>query len=53
MLGLDFLAFSTAEPLMDGLRGRLKASGADFHEQGDTIEALDPWGTRVRFISAV
>jgi catechol 2,3-dioxygenase len=53
MLGLDFLAFSTAEPLMDGLHGRLKASGADFHEQGDTIEALDPWGTRVRFISAV
>jgi catechol 2,3-dioxygenase len=51
MLGLDFVAFSTAVPLMDGLRGRLKTSGADFHEQGDTIEALDPWGTRVRFVA--
>jgi catechol 2,3-dioxygenase len=50
MLGLDFVAFSTAEPLMDGLRGRLKASGGDFREQGDMIEALDPWGTRVRFM---
>ena len=50
MLGLDFVAFSTAAPLMDGLRSRLKASGADFHEQGDMVEALDPWGTRVRFI---
>jgi catechol 2,3-dioxygenase len=52
MLGLDFVGFSMAEPLMDGLRSRLKASGNDFQEQGDTIEALDPWGTRVRFISA-
>lgn len=52
MLGLDFVAFSMAEPLMDGLRGRLKAGGADFREQGDTIEALDPWGTEVRFIHA-
>jgi catechol 2,3-dioxygenase len=52
MLGLDFLAFATAEPLMDGLRSRLTASGADFHEQGDMVEALDPWGTRVRFVSA-
>jgi len=50
MLGLDFVAFSTAAPLMDDLRSRLKASGADFHEQGDMVEALDPWGTRVRFI---
>jgi len=51
MLGLDFVAFATAAPLMDGLRGRLKAAGGDFGEQGDMIEALDPWGTRVRFIS--
>ena len=50
MLGLDFVAFSVAEPLMDGLKGRLKASGGDFHEQGDMVEALDPWGTKVRFI---
>ena len=50
MSGLDNLAFSTALPLMDGLRGRLKAGGVDFHEQGDVIEALDPWGTTVRFI---
>lgn len=53
MNGLDSLAFSVSEPLMDGLRGRLRASGADFHEHGDTIESLDPWGTRVKFISAV
>ena len=52
MSGLDSLAFSVAEPLMDGLRGRLRAAGSDFHERGDTIEALDPWGTRVKFISA-
>ncbi|MDB5522614.1 MAG: putative ring-cleavage extradiol dioxygenase [Rhizobium sp.] len=52
MLGLDFLAFSVAEPLMDGLRSRLKERGTDFHEQGDMVEALDPWGTRVRFIPA-
>lgn len=52
MNGLDNLAFSVSEPLMDGLRGRLRAAGADFHESGDTIEALDPWGTRVKFISA-
>ena len=53
MNGLDDLAFSVSEPLMDGLRHRLTATGTDFHEQGDTIEALDPWGTRVRFVSAV
>ena len=53
MNGLDSLAFSVSEPLMDGLRGRLRASGSDFHEHGDTIEALDPWGTRVKFVSAV
>ena len=52
MNGLDDLAFSVSEPLMDGLRGRLQAAGADFQERGDTIEALDPWGTRVKFISA-
>jgi catechol 2,3-dioxygenase len=50
MSGLGHVAFSTAPALMDGLRGRLKASGADFHEQGDVIEALDPWGTRVQFV---
>lgn len=53
MNGLDDLAFSVSEPLMDGLRRRLTAAGVDFHEQGDTIEALDPWGTRVKFVSAV
>lgn len=53
MNGLDDLAFSVSEPLMDGLRTRLTAAGADFHERGDTIEALDPWGTRVQFVSAV
>ena len=53
MNGLDDLAFSVSEPLMDGLRRRLSAAGVDFHEQGDTIEALDPWGTRVKFVSAV
>lgn len=53
MNGLDDLAFSVSEPLMDGLRRRLIAAGADFHESGDTIEALDPWGTRVKFVSAV
>jgi catechol 2,3-dioxygenase len=51
-LGLDFVGFSVAEPLMDGLRSRLKASGDDFHEQGNMIEAVDPWSTRVRFIPA-
>jgi catechol 2,3-dioxygenase len=50
MSGLEILAFSMAEPLMDGLRDRLKESGADFHEQGDMVEALDPWGTKVRFV---
>jgi len=50
MSGLDFLAFAVSAPLMDGLKGRLKASGTDFHEQGDMVEALDPWGTRVRFV---
>jgi catechol 2,3-dioxygenase len=53
MNGLDDLAFSVSEPLMDGLRRRLTAAGADFHEKGDTVEALDPWGTRVKFVSAV
>jgi catechol 2,3-dioxygenase len=53
MNGLDDLAFSVSEPLMDGLRTRLIAAGADFHESGDMIEALDPWGTRVQFVSAV
>jgi len=53
MNGLDDLAFSVSEQLMDGLRTRLTAAGADFHETGDTIEALDPWGTRVQFVSAV
>lgn len=53
MNGLDDLAFSVSEPLMDGLRRRLTAAGSDFHEKGDTIEALDPWGTRVKFVSAV
>jgi len=53
MNGLDNLAFSVSEPLMDGLRERLRANGSDFHEGGDTIEALDPWGTRVKFVSAV
>jgi catechol 2,3-dioxygenase len=53
MNGLDDLAFSVSEPLMDGLRTRLTAAGTDFHEKGDTIEALDPWGTRVQFVSAV
>ena len=52
MNGLDDLAFSVSEPLMDGLRRRLIAAGADFHESGDTVEALDPWGTRVKFVSA-
>lgn len=53
MNGLDDLAFSVSQPLMDGLRRRLTAAGADFHESGDTVEALDPWGTRVKFVSAV
>jgi catechol 2,3-dioxygenase len=53
MNGLDDLAFSVSEPLMDGLRSRLQSAGTDFHEQGDTVEALDPWGTRVKFVSAV
>jgi catechol 2,3-dioxygenase len=52
MNGLDDLAFSVSQPLMDGLRRRLTAAGSDFHEKGDTIEALDPWGTRVKFVSA-
>ena len=52
MNGLDDLAFSVSEPLMDGLRRRLTAAGSDFHEMGDTVEALDPWGTRVKFVSA-
>ncbi|MBX9458179.1 MAG: VOC family protein [Rhizobium sp.] len=52
MNGLDDLAFNVSEPLMDGLRRRLIAAGSDFHEVGDTIEALDPWGTRVKFVSA-
>ncbi|MBL0371594.1 VOC family protein [Rhizobium sp. KVB221] len=50
MAGLESVSFSTALPLMDGLRGRLKASGADFRELGDVVEALDPWGTKVRFV---
>jgi catechol 2,3-dioxygenase len=53
MSGLEFLAFSVSQPLMDGLKQRLKNSGADFHEQGDVVEALDPWGTKVRFVPQV
>jgi catechol 2,3-dioxygenase len=52
MSGLDDLAFSVSEPLMDGLRHRMAAAGADLREIGDTLEVLDPWGTRVRFVSA-
>lgn len=51
MSGLDFFAFSVTEPLMDGLHRRLKSAGIDFQEQGDAVEALDPWGTRVKFIA--
>ena len=50
MSGLENVAFSTALPLMDGLRARLKESGTDFHEEGDVIAAFDPWGTKVRFV---
>jgi catechol 2,3-dioxygenase len=52
MSGLEDVSFTTAPDLMDGLRGRLSARGVDFQEQGDTIHAVDPWGTKIRFVSA-
>ncbi|MCO6409997.1 VOC family protein [Hoeflea alexandrii] len=51
MSGLEDAAFSIEPALMDGLRRRLRAHGTDIKETGSTLEALDPWGTRIRFIS--
>jgi catechol 2,3-dioxygenase len=52
MSGLADAAFSVQPALMDGLRARLKAHGTDMSESGDIIEAMDPWGTPVRFVPA-
>jgi catechol 2,3-dioxygenase len=51
MAGLDELAFTMAPDLMEGLRGRLSKAGSDVADKGDRIEARDPWGTRLAFIS--
>ncbi len=52
MSGLEDAAFSIQPGLMDGLRQRLKAHGSDTQESGSTIETLDPWGTKIRFIAS-
>lgn len=51
MNGLEYAAFSVAPQLMDGLSKRLREQGADIDEKGNVIEALDPWGTTVRYIA--
>lgn len=51
MSGLEDAAFSIQPGLMDGLRGRLKTHGSDIAESGNTLETLDPWGTKIRFIA--
>lgn len=51
MSGLEDAAFSIEPALMDGLRGRLKTHGSDMQESGNTLETLDPWGTKIRFIA--
>jgi catechol 2,3-dioxygenase len=52
MSGLEDAAFSIQPGLMDGLRQRLKTHGSDIAESGNTIETLDPWGTKIRFIAS-
>jgi catechol 2,3-dioxygenase len=49
MSGLDMVAFSMEERLMDGLRGRIRNAGGDVAEKDGTIATLDPWGTRLTF----
>jgi catechol 2,3-dioxygenase len=44
--------FACAPELMDGLRERLNSRGLDHREEGDTVETLDPWGSRIRFAVA-
>lgn len=52
MSGLEDAAFSIEPALMDDLRQRLRAHGSDIRESGNTLETLDPWGTRIRFIAS-
>ncbi|MDH6264927.1 catechol 2,3-dioxygenase [Rhizobium sp. SG_E_25_P2] len=52
MSGLDEAVFACAPELMDGLRERLNSRGLDHREEGDTVETLDPWGSRIRFVVA-
>lgn len=52
MSGLEDAAFSIQPGLMDGLRQRLKTHGSDILESGNTLETLDPWGTKIRFIAS-
>jgi catechol 2,3-dioxygenase len=52
MSGLDYVALSVQPHLMEGLSQRLKSHGSEFQETANGSEALDPWGTKVRFISA-
>lgn len=51
MSGLEDASFSIQPGLMEGLRERLRAHGSDILESGNTLETLDPWGTRIRFIA--
>jgi len=52
MSGLEDAAFSVQPGLMDGLRERLMAHGADIRDSGNILETLDPWGTKIRFIAS-
>jgi len=52
MSGLEDAAFSIQPTLMDSLRQRLKTHGSDLQEAGTTLETLDPWGTKIRFIAS-
>jgi len=42
MSGLEDVAFPVQTGLMDGLRERLMANGADIEESGNMLETLDP-----------
>ena len=52
MSGLEDAAFSVQPGLMDRLRERLMAHGADIQDSGNMLETLDPWGTKIRFIAS-
>jgi catechol 2,3-dioxygenase len=51
--GLTWFAIAANDPSEIGAIGeRLTAQGASAHSSGDALEAVDPWGTRVRIVRA-